>query len=159
MVWGALASAMIENNIFYENSTFLVFASSATNGVRFLGTSSSNTSTIRNNLAYASGSGGTFWITGGIEDVHYTQSGNLINAYNPGFVNGGSNAPPASPNFALTARSPAIDAGLALELDWTKIDFKGTLRPQGPAPDIGAYEYRADSDAQSPTPVQNVQIR
>ena len=44
-----------------------------------------------------------------------------------------------TPTFALPATSPAIDAGAAGE----PIDQRGVLRPQGAAPDIGAFEWTA----------------
>jgi hypothetical protein len=66
---------------------------------------------------------------------------------NPAFVN----APailPASPNFALTERSPARDADLPLAV--TRTTFDGTPRPQQRAYDIGAYKYKAGGDVKSP---------
>jgi hypothetical protein len=44
----------------------------------------------------------------------------------------------AANNFHLTAASPAIDAGASVTL---ATDYDGVPRPQGPAYDIGAYEY------------------
>jgi len=38
-----------------------------------------------------------------------------------------------------------------LPLATVKIDFNGTPRPQGRAPDIGAYEYTAGGDVEPPT--------
>ncbi len=104
---------------------------------------------IRNNLAYATGSGGrTFLLTGGaVEGSNYTQSGNIVNSADPAFVNAPATLP-GSPNFALTSRSPAIDKGVLL--DATKIAFDGMPRPQGRAYDIGAYEYATDGDTQEP---------
>ncbi len=43
-------------------------------------------------------------------------------------------------DFALQAGSPCIDRGIALGFT---VDKVGTSVPQGPAPDIGAFEYRA----------------
>lgn len=147
VIWRDRANnTRIENNIFYENS--VMGASSATNGISFLSGPPIGV-VIRNNLAFASESGGTVFITPGsaVEGTHYTQSGNIVNTSNPEFVNAPATLP-ASPNFALTARSPAIDKGLTLPEITTSFD--GTPRPQGRAHDIGAYEYKAGSDAKPP---------
>lgn len=138
VVWGATClNARIENNIFYENR--VNSHASQPQGIEFSLMMTCTGITIRNNLAYATGSGGMKFLGSGANEwVHYRQSGNLVNTHNPKFVN----APAIlqdSPNFALTERSPAIDAGLPLAV--TKISFDGTPRPQGRAYDIGAYEY------------------
>jgi hypothetical protein len=147
LIWGDSSNNIrIENNILYENCQRC--SASGTNAVFFTSVYTATGITIRNNHAYASGSGGINFVGGsGLEDVHYTQSGNVVNVSPPGFVNAPS-AVPVSPNFALTARSPAIDSGVSIA-ETTK-DFNGTPRPQGRAPDIGAYEYTAGGDAQSP---------
>ena len=153
VVWGSQCNnARIENNIFYENSQH----SSRANGIEFTSTSCTDVK-IRNNHAYATLPGGRAFLgSGATEGVHYTQSGNIVNVSLPGFVNAPSTMP-ASPNFVLTERSPAIDA--ALPLAAVKIDFNGTSRPHGPAPDIGAYEYRATDDSLPPNEVRSVQIQ
>lgn len=145
VVWGSTCNnSRIENNIFYENAASL---STATQGVHFTSTTCRGV-VIKNNLFYASGSGGTqAFGSGATEGVHYTQSGNIVTS-NPNFVNAPATLP-SSPNFALTARSPAIDAGLSLDI--TKIAIDGTPRPQGRAYDIGAYEHSPDDDTQSPS--------
>ncbi len=53
---------------------------------------------------------------------------------NPMFVN------PSKLDLRLQTNSPAINAGLTIPLVGT--DFVGTLRPLGPAYDLGAYEIR-----------------
>jgi len=58
-------------------------------------------------------------------------SSNLVNV-DPLFVGGGS--------FALKSSSPAVDAADPNAVD--NVDLVGTLRPQGPRNDIGAYEYK-----------------
>ncbi len=147
VVWGSeCANARIENNIFYENS---VNQSGFAQGIDYASSTSTGI-TIRNNLAYATSPGSTVFLGSGANEwVHYTQSGNLVNVSNPGFVNAPATLP-ASPNFALTARGPAIDAGLPLAT--VKIDFNGTPRPQGRATDIGAYEYIAGGGEPPTTP-------
>jgi hypothetical protein len=144
VVWGSLCTnSRIENNIFYENS---VNVPSAPQGIEFVSAGSSTGVKIRNNHFYASGSGGLVAFESpapsGMEST-----GNVINVSPPAFVNAPATLP-GSPNFALTARSPAIDTGLPLEA--TRMSFDGTPRPQGRAPDIGAYEYSAGADAKPP---------
>jgi hypothetical protein len=48
----------------------------------------------------------------------------------------------ANGNFHLTAESPAIDSAINVGLS---SDFDGNPVPHGPAPDIGAFEYKEDS--------------
>ncbi len=155
VIWGSTCNnARIENNIFYKNSVKL--GSSAVQGIDFASTGCTGLE-IRNNLFYASGAGGTRAISSTpTEGVHYTQSDNLINVSAPAFVNAGAALPP-SPNFALTAQSPAIDAGRSLDI--TKIAIDGTARPQGRAYDIGAYEYTADGNNQSPDAPTALRVR
>lgn len=80
VVWGSSSkNALIENNIFYENGVKL--PSYFAQGIGF--TSSGTGHIIRNNLAYASGSGATKFIYGGTQGIHYTQSGNTVNTVKP----------------------------------------------------------------------------
>jgi hypothetical protein len=136
----------IENNIFYENNT--TGTAGSANGIEFYGSQPMGV-VIRNNYSYASGPGGQAFIVPGsaVEGVNYTQSGNIVNGSNPGFVNAPATLP-ASPNFALTERSPTIDKGLHLAAITTAFD--GTARPQGRAYDIGAYEYKTGGDTKPP---------
>lgn len=55
----------------------------------------------------------------------------------------------ATHNFQLLAGSPAIDAGVTVSAV-TK-DFAGVLRTAGPAPDIGAYEFRVGNVPRPPS--------
>lgn len=155
VVWGSTClNARIENNIFYENAVSL--ANSAPQGIDFVSATCSSVR-IRNNHFFASGSGGMAALgSRATEGVHYMQSGNIVNVSDPAFVNAPAELP-ASPNFSLTARSPAIDKGLPLAE--TRTAFDGTTRPQGRAYDIGAYEYSADNDAQSPARPVGLQVR
>ena len=154
VVWGSTCNnARIENNIFYENAQTM--DSNVAYGVHFSSIACTGVQ-IRNNLFYRSSSG---WLkafgTAATEGIHYTQSGNIIDVSAPVFVNAPATLP-SSPNFALTARSPAIDAGRSLDI--TKIAIDGTPRPQGRAYDIGAYEYSADGDSQSPNAPRALQV-
>lgn len=154
VVWGSTCNnARIENNIFYENAVTL--PNSAAQGIEFVSTSCTGLQ-IRNNHFYASGSGGAAALgSRAIEGVHYMQSGNIVNVSDPAFVKAPAELP-ASPNFFLTARSPAIDKGLPLAE--TRVAFDGTTRPQGPAYDIGASEYRADGDSHPPDRIQSLRL-
>jgi hypothetical protein len=142
VVWGStLMNLRIENNLFYENA--VQKASSSVQGIHFVSMASKGI-VINNNHFYASEAGGTLAFGHrATEGVHYRQSGNIVNVSAPGFVYAPATLP-TSPNFALTARSPAIDAGLTLTTIRTAFD--GTPRPQGAAYDIGAYEYEGDDD-------------
>lgn len=157
VIWGAWANnTRIENNIFYQNAQ----DSGSANGIHWVACCSTGVQ-IRNNIFYATSPRNILWMTTthAQEGVNFTESGNLINTHNPGFVTS-PETPPASPNFKLTERSPAIDKGLTpqqspasgkgLPLITTKIAFDGTVRPQGRAYDIGAHEYSTGGDAQSP---------
>lgn len=136
VVWGSTCNnARIENNIFYENAV----AKSSVNpqGINFVSTTCRGI-LIRNNLAYATGSGGVpFLGAGATQGVHYTQSGNIVNTTKPGFVNAPA-TPIASPNFALTSTSGAINKGLTTT---ARVAYNAVSRPQGVSYDVGAYEY------------------
>lgn len=148
VVWGsACDNTVIQNNIFYENGVKL--PSWSVQGIVFTGASGSTGIVIRNNLAYASGSGATAFLGSG---GSYTQSGNIINSLQPKFVNALSTLP-SSPNFSLTSGSPAIDRGMTLSA--SKISYAGTPRPQLSSYDIGAYEYYgSSSQLAAPTSLQ-----
>lgn len=146
VLWGStILNTQIKNNIFYENR--VNGRSAQSNGIAF--TSMTGTGiTIKSNLSYASGSGGAIFLgPGATEGVHYTQSDNIVNVSTPAFVNAPATLP-ASPNFALTERSPAIDAGGSLAM--TSIAVNGIQRPQGATYDIGAYEYDPAGDGRPP---------
>ncbi|WP_413935491.1 right-handed parallel beta-helix repeat-containing protein [Nitrospira sp. BLG_1] len=149
VVWGSTAkNARIENNIFYENSVTL--PSYRGQGIEFLGSGTGNT--VRNNLAFASGSGGTKFIEGGTQGTQYTQSGNVVNTVNPAFVNAPSTRPSA-PNFALTSGSLAINKGLTTSA--TKTSYTNVTRPQQSIYDIGAFEfYSSSTSLAAPTSLQ-----
>jgi len=138
--WGSTPNLRAENNIFYENASRL--SSTSAQGINFI--SATGTGMVfRNNLAYASGSGGTRFLgTGAKEGTQYTQSGNIVNTLKPAFVNAPATLP-SSPNFALPSGSAAIDKGLAIST--AKIAYNGTTRPKGSTYDVGAYEYNGST--------------
>lgn len=150
VVWGSrCANARIENNIFYEN--FVKGASYHENGISFTSASGSTGIVIRNNLAFASGSGGTKFLGAG---GSYTESGNIVNTLNPGFVNAPATLPSA-PNFALTSGSPAINKGLTHSA--TKTSYTNVSRPQQSLYDIGAFEFlNSSTSLAAPTSLQLV---
>jgi parallel beta-helix repeat protein len=121
-------------NQIYNNTTY----NNRRSGIN-LYTNASGTE-VKNNISYASGSN---FFDGGTGTA---QSNNLFGT-NPNFVD------PATNNFQLQAGSPAIDAGTSLPV--VTIDFAGHVRPQGGAPDIGAYEY---GQVQTPSPPSNLRI-
>ncbi|MEK7389399.1 MAG: right-handed parallel beta-helix repeat-containing protein [Elusimicrobiota bacterium] len=151
-VWGnRCRDTRIENNIFYENCQRAAGKCGNVNGIHI--NSGVSGISIRNNIAYASGSGGLLFFTPGLtEGVQYTQSGNIVNVSNPAFVNGGNNALPASPDFRLTAQSPAINRGLNLYGDGVRTDLIGVARPQTGSFEVGAYEYGGST----PPPTNNL---
>ena len=139
-LWGPAVNPRIENNIFYENCVQNPSKCGYVQGVNISDTVRG--ASFKNNIFYASGSGALLPYTADrTEGLHYTQSGNLINTSNPAFVNGGNNALPTSPDFRLTAQSPAINKGLNLYGDGVRTDLIGVARPQSGAFEIGAYEY------------------
>ena len=113
---GKYSNNQAYNNTIYGNAgAGLYIASDAANAV------------IRNNIVF--GNGGT--------DLYNDNPPGLVMSNNfttdPQFVNASAN------DFSLRAGSPAIDAGVTVNVVTT--DVKGVERPQGIAYDIGAYEY------------------
>ncbi|NGZ95512.1 MAG: hypothetical protein CV089_05155 [Nitrospira sp. WS110] len=149
VLWGPQSSnTRIENNIFYENA--VKGPSYAAQGINF--TSGGKGNTIRNNLAFASGSGGRNFIVGGTAGVNYTLSNNIINTDNPKFVNAPATLP-SSPNFAIASGSPAVNKGLTTSA--TKNSYTNVSRPQLSLYDIGAFEfYSSSASLSAPTSLQ-----
>lgn len=123
ILWQTLSGVDIKNNIIYGNGSY---------GVNSFEAHGSGV-VVDHNLVFANGSGNYNFTRGG-SDYTYTL-GTTISA-EPRLVNASS----AGFDPHLTAGSPAIDAGAVLPE--VTDDIEGTLRPQGPALDIGAYEYR-----------------
>jgi hypothetical protein len=109
---------------------------------------------VRNNISYRTT--GVQWERGGesgqlVEDHNDWYGGTLGFTPNstdktsdPMFVN------LAADDFHVQAGSPAIDAGSAT--DAPANDFASSPRPQGAAPDIGAYEAGGPQPSPPPTP-------
>ena len=129
-VWGSLCTnARIENNIFYENAAS---SNSEPQGVKFTSTTCTGVM-IRNNLSFASGSGGTTFLGSGAPG-DLVNSGNVVG--NPLFVDGGSNSLPAFPDWTLSPSSPALNIGRDRGASFC-----------GAAPEAGAFEVCGPSSA------------
>ena len=135
LIWGEKVGVAIEygasgtklfNNVVYDHNRYGVY----------VGWDSAN-STIRNNIVYGSGTLLRDFGQGTVRDH------NLLNV-DPRFVD------PGNGDFRLRPDSPAIDAGAAIP-DIAS-DIAGTLRPQGPAYDIGAYEMVISVDPRPKAP-------
>jgi Right handed beta helix region len=151
VVWGSTCNnARIENNIFYENG--LNMHSTDSQGIDFTSVSCRGIQ-IRNNFAFATGPGALRFLgPGAIAGIHYTQSGNIVNTVNPGFVNAPATLPSA-PNFALASGSSAINKGLTTSA--TKTSYTNVSRPQASLYDVGAFEFLSSSASlAAPTSLQ-----
>ncbi|HEY6250844.1 MAG TPA: choice-of-anchor Q domain-containing protein [Candidatus Angelobacter sp.] len=125
---------------------------------------------IRNNVTYQLGSepfgNGGGWnsslVSGSNNVMHSTRSASL-----PSFVTGTITSDPLFldlilPNLHLKSGSPAIDAAITINssntynnyLPWNgnPMAFDGVSRPQGPAFDIGAFEFFTGSDSRPNAP-------
>lgn len=109
-------STGVYNNTVYNNSV---------DGISI--SASSPSTVVRNNIVYLSG---TAYVN---SNGAGTTESNRLYDINPIFVSAGS-------NYRLQSTSPARDTGTPLASSFTT-DLEGTPRPQGPAWDIGAYEY------------------
>jgi hypothetical protein len=129
ILWQTNSSITIRNNIFYN----------PTGGVAILSVALSvpGGCSVDHNVI----SGGVAGIVSGC-----SFSNNLL--ADPALVNAW--APPY--DFHLLPGSPAIDEGILVPS--TSWDFDGSPRPQGPAPDAGAYEMPAGGLRQTQPPQQ-----
>jgi hypothetical protein len=129
-----VSNFIIRNNVFYDTNAGL-------NYITFSGDSWAPGLTIDYNLYYYSGWRYAWsWIYAGAQYTNqdyatyrqYTgQDAHSILA-EAQFVD------PANRDFHLLSTSPAVDAGTNTGV---AADYAGTARPQGPAYDMGAYEY------------------
>jgi len=134
-------SATLENNILYGVSgapCYLYFDDNTA--------STAGRVSFANNLYFNAGKGpsGCNYVAGSIKVATDAKG---VNG-NPNFAN------LATFNFHLAAGSPAIDAGMNTGV---ATDFDGVTRPQGPAFDIGAFEFASSSSGQLPPPI-NVSV-
>ncbi len=116
--------ALIYNNTIYNVGLGIQVTATSTNAI------------IKNNIIYKT----THLVT---EDkgVGTTWFHNLIDV-NPRFVDA------ATGNFRLASSSPAINRGETLPE--VESDIRGVSRPQGIKHDIGAHEFREETDSASP---------
>jgi hypothetical protein len=154
ILWQAGTSNIkIINNILYENNQKL---RGTTQGIDFLGASGGHV--FQNNLFYATGPGGVVPIEPGYQSK-YTESGSIVNVSPPNFVNAPATiAFAANADFRLQPGSPAIDRGQNLYASGVRTDFKGAVRPQAGAFDIGAYELGGSAPPPPPPPAFNFSL-
>jgi hypothetical protein len=171
---GPVGSGTVEiyNNTLYDCGPFV--ASFPNNGSIMLNGGAPNLLvSVRNNIMYQLGTepfgNGPAWIAGftsGSNNVmHSTGAPGL-----PSFITGTITGDPmfldlGLKNFHLQSASPAKDAGITISsnntyknyMPWNgnPSDDEGVPRPQGPAFDIGAFEFFTGSD-QRPNPPTNV---
>ena len=124
---------------FYNNTIYNVGGA----GLRVQG----STNIIRNNISYGNSSNNYTNVGSGT-----VASNNMTDGTNPLFVNAGAG------DFRLQSTSRGLDAGVTVALVTT--DFARTVRPQGSAYDIGAYEYGLlqASSPSAPAPPRGLRI-
>ena len=149
-------NSVVENNLFYEN----IGKSGHPNGVNYAFGGGDGREIVRNNYSYSTAPRGLHFLIGS----GYTQTNNIclsgcsLMATNPLMVNAPPTVP-ASPNFALTASSPAtLYNGLNLRSLNITTDFTGVQRPALGAWGIGGYEGTS-SDTDSPATPRNLSVQ
>lgn len=157
ILWGTTTNnTRIENNIFYENRS----DATSSQAIFFSGNGMSGVS-IRNNHAYASGSGGTAFIgalsTSPVTDgIQYTQSGNVVNVSPPAFVNGGGSSFPASPDYRVTTSAP-VNICLTNEFPNNSTCVVGAYKTVGtPAAVMTTNKITVTLPMSTAVPVQNL---
>jgi len=153
---------VVYNNIFYNitspqptSSAGLVFFTGSGNtaynntivnnigyGVKI--DSYSSSIVIKNNIAYRN-TGGDY-----VDNGSGTTTSNNLYGVDPLFVDLSAN------NFQLQSTSRAIDAAVSISV--VTSDLVGMARPQGSAPDIGAYEYGRQMQSSAPAAPTGVRI-
>lgn len=92
-----------------------------------------------------------------IEGTHFIQSNNVINTTAPGFVNGGSNALPVSPDFSLVAGAGAIGVARANEFPRNATLTAGAFDAIGdPTCSITENKITCTFPMNNATPIQNL---
>lgn len=154
VIWGDLSdNARYENNIFYENNTQGL--GSAANAIQFTAATGATGVLLRNNHAYASGSGGTGF-TSGTAPGDLVSTGNVVDVSPPQFVLGGSNALPGSPDFRLTASSP-VNIARSNEFPNNSTNVVGAFKTlANPTCSITANKITCSYPQNTATPLQNL---
>jgi hypothetical protein len=118
------------------------------NTIVALNTQSSGSGASSSDIAGALSSSSAFNLigVGGAGGLTNGTDGNQVGVTNPGLGLLASNGGPTQ-TIALLAGSPAIN--VATPSPYVTTDQRGIRRPQGPAPDIGAFELELATEVQS----------
>jgi hypothetical protein len=136
-LWMSLSNVELKNNITYKNGRAGIEAYYATGGGVVIDHNGSYGHSDGDIRLSSTGSGNSF---------SYTLGTNYIG--DPLFV--------STTNFKLQAVSPLIDKALANSL--VTVDYDGVSRPQGAAPDVGAYELATAAAVAAPAAPTNVRV-
>lgn len=130
-LWKTVSGVEIKNNIFYKNARygFDAYYSSGP-GVVF-----------SDNIFYGNANASPLISIYPAGSITITETNSIV--ADPQFVND-------TADYHLKAGSPGINAGVNLSAAGVMKDFAGIARPQGPAYDIGAYEYIPAPEITSP---------
>jgi hypothetical protein len=74
------------------------------------------------------------------DDATFAPAANDLTSTSPLLGPLENNGDPLVPTFALLPGSPGLDAAMPTSLSHVTVDERGVARPQGSAPDIGAFE-------------------
>ncbi len=136
-------NAYIENSIFAENNNSAIYLYTQNTSINH-STIAANTLGIDSRIGNIDIYNSILWNTNSNDITTANSSSKINTSYSIVSSNklSGSNVshvnPLLTPQYYIYDNSPAIDTGVSNNL--TNIDIEGSIRPQGVAPDIGAYE-------------------